>query len=347
MVWHTLNSFPSLLHVGKCHLHFLLTTNKIQLQSTTDVKWHGFFGSCGGCGRMQSSGPRQGEFSVECDQTATWISDFRLSESQVQCCALFSAWYQNIALSKYTKKSINVNLLASSICSCNMFDVLYELVWSSCWCPNFFYDVMFSSPGQGWQCFWRDGVFQKGQDYCWNLKGDLELRSLPFISEKKQMLNFMKLFQAAFSTNVSFTQQILNNILLILHKTKIALTFFWDVCSRIFSEKKTKPKKPKASGFGSWFLNVLEMISSESFSERKGMFQALLITIHRYFGKKSSEWPAVQKVTFPYFSCKFAQGAFHTTPAWIILLLTVMSEWANAEVVYKKCCQHGTAVFSL
>lgn len=164
----------------------------------------------------------------------------------------------------------------------------------------------------------------------------------------------MKQFLPSFSTNISFAQKnvMMSTELLILQKMDIALKFFEYLYTRIyfssskeytFLPQKSAENAVKASGFKASFLNAMEMISSGW----EGMFQTSLITIHNLILKGKNIMACCPEGHMPLFSCKSAQGAFHRTPAWIILLLAVMSEWANTEVIDKKCCQHGTAVFSL
>lgn len=60
--------------------------------------------------------------------------------------------------------NINANLLVTSTtCSCNMFAVMYELVWLSFWCPHFlWYNAHVDKAGN----FCEEMVFvKKGQGY--------------------------------------------------------------------------------------------------------------------------------------------------------------------------------------
>lgn len=97
----------------------------------------------------------------------------------------------------------------------------------------------------------------------------------------------MKPFLPAFSTNISFAQQLLNKQLLILHKMKIA-EIIWRPLLQNLLRRKTIENYMNASGFGPLFLNALEMFSSESSEGWKWMFQPPHITIHSQFGKVST-----------------------------------------------------------
>lgn len=50
-------------------------------------------------------------------------------------------------------------------------------------------------------------IYQRQQGCSWDLKGDPEFRPLPFISEKKAIIDFYEAILPSFSTNVFFAQQ--------------------------------------------------------------------------------------------------------------------------------------------